>query len=164
MYKTGLIIGRFQPFHKGHEYLMKQAFQHVPKAIIGIGSVNIHDSNNPYSLQDVLRMLAKAAEKGKWASKIIQTFGIPDFFNDEKWRSYIESHASPFDVVITNNDWVAGIYQDVGFPTIRIPFYRRELYEGIKIRDLMKRQENWNDRVPAYLVPLVKSITKQNTK
>ncbi|MCK5309571.1 MAG: adenylyltransferase/cytidyltransferase family protein, partial [Thermoplasmata archaeon] len=36
----GLIIGRFQPFHKGHFEVLKEIAGQVDKLIIGIGSAD----------------------------------------------------------------------------------------------------------------------------
>jgi len=46
-YHVALIVGRFQPFHKGHLFLIKKALEKADKIIVGIGSANITDENNP---------------------------------------------------------------------------------------------------------------------
>ena len=51
MQKTALIVGRFQPFHKGHLFLIKKALEKANKIIIGIGSANIIDENNPIDFE-----------------------------------------------------------------------------------------------------------------
>ena len=37
-YKVGLFIGRFQPFHKGHESIVRKMLEECEKVIIAIGS------------------------------------------------------------------------------------------------------------------------------
>ena len=49
--RIALIVGRFQPFHKGHLFLIKKALEKANKTIIGIGSSNIIDENNPIDLR-----------------------------------------------------------------------------------------------------------------
>lgn len=34
----GLLIGRFQPFHLGHEYLIERIDEAVDEVVVGIGS------------------------------------------------------------------------------------------------------------------------------
>ena len=155
MYKTGLIIGRFQPFHNGHLYLFKEAFKIVNTAIIGIGSVNVHNEDNPFSQQQVEKMLQAVLEHTGCNDHLIQTLGIPDFHDDEKCLDHIITNARPFDVVISHNDWVIGIFEKANMPVIAIPFYKRELYEGVKIRELMKQGDDWIKRVPDYVAEII---------
>ncbi|MDP6459455.1 MAG: adenylyltransferase/cytidyltransferase family protein, partial [Candidatus Hydrothermarchaeota archaeon] len=37
----GLLIGRFQPFHKGHVYVVKKVLKGVDELIICIGSAQL---------------------------------------------------------------------------------------------------------------------------
>lgn len=160
MYKIGLIIGRFQPFHNGHLYLLKEALKYADNIIIGIGSVNIRDESNPFSQNQIEKMLQSVLENENWTDRVIQIFGIPDFHDDMKWRQYILQHSERFDVVMGHNDWVARIFKKVQIPVIEIPFYKRELYEGIKIRKRMNDKIHWQDRVPTYIASyLERSIT-----
>lgn len=155
MFETGLIIGRFQPFHLGHLSLFRQAFSCVKNAVIGIGSVNVHDEKNPFDENTVRHMIDIVLEKEDMRGRVIQIFGIPDFHDDLKWSSYILHHSLPFDVVISHNDWVTQIFKARNTPVLEIPFYHRDLYEGALIRARMKRSESWKDRVPPYLIDMI---------
>ena len=150
-YKTGLIIGRFQPFHYGHLFLFREAFKQVENVIIGIGSVNVDDENNPYTQHQVEDMINKVLIDQKWNNRVIQITGIPDFHDDQKWLDYIKTNCLPFDVVISNNDWVTNIFKKIEMPIIEIPLYKRELYEGWRIRKLMREEGEWKIRVPSVL-------------
>lgn len=147
-YKIALIIGRFQPFHKGHLFMFGEAFGQVEKAIIGIGSVNVHDDDNPFTQSQVERMIDAVISSEGWKGKIVQRIGIPDFNNDEKWLEFIKKNCKPFEVVVSNNDWVTGIFKKAKIPVIELPFYKREIYEGKKIRGLMRSGGEWKSRVP----------------
>lgn len=150
-YQTGLIIGRFQPFHRGHLYLFQESFKNVEKVIIGIGSVNVHDENNPFTQRQVEDMINKVIINKKWNNQVIQIVGIPDFHDDQKWLDFIKKNCLPFDVVISNNDWVTNIFKKIDVPIIEIPLYKRELYEGWRIRKLMREEGEWKSRVPSIL-------------
>ncbi|MCS6956281.1 MAG: pantetheine-phosphate adenylyltransferase, partial [Patescibacteria group bacterium] len=39
-----------------------------------------------------------------------------------------------------------------GYKVIRFPYYKRHLYEGWRIRKLIKKGKKWEDRVPRYLI------------
>ena len=53
----GLLIGRFQPFHNGHLYLIKEALQSVDRLIIGIGSSNVQNEDNPFDYETRKEMI-----------------------------------------------------------------------------------------------------------
>ena len=48
-----IVLGRFQPFHMGHQYLVKSAFNHVEegdKLVLAIGSKQAGwEPNNPWT-------------------------------------------------------------------------------------------------------------------
>ena len=147
-FHPGLIIGRFQPFHLGHLYLFREALKQVDQVIVGIGGVNVHDADNPFSQKEIETTINNVIHSEKWDARVIQMFGIPDIHNDEKWRNFIEKYSTPFDVVVSHNDWVTRIFKKVGIPVIEIPFFKRDIYEGAKIRELMRSGGEWKNRVP----------------
>ncbi len=57
----GLLIGRFQPFHKGHLYVIGKIAEEVDEIIIGIGSAQkSHCLDNPFTAGERLMMIKKA--------------------------------------------------------------------------------------------------------
>jgi nicotinamide-nucleotide adenylyltransferase len=48
--KTGLLLGRFQPFHNGHLFALRLILRENDRAVVVIGSAQAsHDSENPFS-------------------------------------------------------------------------------------------------------------------
>ena len=138
-YELGLVIGRFQPLHYGHLFLIKQALTIANKIIIGIGSSNVVNHDNPFSLQHRQQMLAAALEKEKEiAKRIIRITPLPDFPDDDVWMSETIKRVGKVDATIGNNDWVNGIFEKHGIPVVRTSFYFREIYEGKKIRSKLR--------------------------
>lgn len=155
-YKIGLVIGRFQPFHKGHQYLIDRALEIAEKIVIGIGSSNVKNSNNPWSYQERKKMLELFIKKEGIANKVISIVFLPDYPNDDVWLAKTLKKTGRVDIVIGNNDWVKGIFENVKIPVITINHYKRRTLEGYKIRKLMRRQKKWEERVPSYLVDEIK--------
>ena len=148
-YTTGLIIGRFQPFHKGHLFIVHEALKQVENLIIGIGSTHTQDKeNNPFSVEQVRTSIQKVAKKEGWHDRMVQIFDVPDIPRDDEWLQDVLDRAKEFDVVISNNDWVTGIFRKAGYDVIELPFYKREIYEGKKIRELMRSGGDRKRRVP----------------
>lgn len=157
-YKTALLIGRFQPFHFGHLYLIKKALTVSDNLIIGIGSSNRTDVKNPLPWQMRRKMIEKVIKKEKLNGKITKIIPLKDFFHDEKWLNNVVKKTGGFDLVVGNNDWVNRIMRDGGKKVMRVPYYKRYLYEGEKIRRLMNENKEWRSRVPKYLAEDVKII------
>ncbi|MBI2622070.1 adenylyltransferase/cytidyltransferase family protein [Candidatus Microgenomates bacterium] len=156
-YKTGLIIGRFQPFHNGHLYLIKKALTLVDGLTIGVGSTNVINPDNPWSYSLRKKMLELVFEKENWRDRLIKIVDIPDTPDDNEWLKLTLERTGQFDVSIGNNEWVNGIFEGAGIPVARITFYKRYILEGEKIRQLMRNGKKWQDRVPPYLLNLIEN-------
>ena len=156
-YKIGLVIGRFQPFHKGHEFLLNESLKLCDKIIIGIGSSNKNNDDNPWSASERKKILEKFIEENGYQDRIVKIVKLYDDPDDNIWFRNLYKKTGPFDVTIGNNDWNNGIIEGHGIPAIKHGFSNRHIWEGIQIRDLMRGKKSWKDRVPSYLVPLVKN-------
>ena len=155
-YKVGLLVGRFQPFHKGHLQLIKKSFNYINTMIIGVGSVGKIDGDNFLDFEERKEMLEMVSKKEGWDDKVRKIVPLKDFNNDKLWLTHSREVAGKIDVVIGNNEWTNRIFEKAGYPILRLGFYRRDLYEGVKIRKLMKERKTWEDRVPQYLVKIIK--------
>lgn len=157
-YKVGLLIGRFQPFHKGHLYLLKKSLDQIDQLIIGIGTPDRIDKDNPYSFEQRKKMLEKVIEQEKWKDKIITIIPIKDYLEDDqlwlrKTLKTVEKFAR-FDFFVGNDPWTDGIFEKNGYKVLRFGFYKRYLLEGVKIRKLIREEKKWQDRIPDYLVKI----------
>lgn len=150
-YKTGLIIGRFQPFHTGHAYLIQQALIQCDTVVVGIGSSNVENSDNPWSFEARCGMLELFITHEKLGKRIRAITAIEDTEDDAVWADLVEQKVKGFDIVFGNNDWVNGILKMRGYDIVTLPFLKRFLFEGKKIRTLMRTHKPWQARVPAYI-------------
>ena len=157
-YQVGLVIGRFQPFHNGHLYLLKEALKIADKIIIGIGSSNIINADNPWTFEERKKVIEEVLRQEGLQKLVIKIVDISDVPNDFEWLKIANSKTGKFDVVIGNNDWVNGIYEGAGFAVAKINLFKRYLHEGTKIRQLMRSGKKWEDRVPSYLIRQIKVI------
>lgn len=152
-YKIGLIIGRFQPFHKGHDYLFEEALKVCDKLIIGIGSANKKSQKNPWPASKRRKMLQEYIKMRGFESRIVKIVNLYDNPDDDVWFANLYKKTGHFEVTLGNNPWNNGIIERHGIKVFEIGFHKREEYEGIQIRKLMKEKKPWKDRVPAYIVP-----------
>ena len=138
-YKTALIIGRFQPFHPGHMYLIKKALSVADNVIIGIGSTNLKNADNPFSYEERLTMLQTWIDKERVGDRVKKIVGIEDTPDDSDWILLAMKKTGPVDVVFGNNDWVNDLYKAKGIPVIEVKMFKRHIYEGKKIRATMRK-------------------------
>ena len=161
-YKVGLLVGRFQPFHKGHLQLIKESFRYVDTIVIGVGSVGKIDGDNFLSFGERKEILEMVSKKEGWDDKVSKIIPLKDFNNDKLWLAHSREVAGKIDVVIGNNEWTNRIFEKAGYPILRLGFYRRDLYEGVKIRKLIKSGKSWENRVPEHIVALLHGYIANN--
>lgn len=152
MHKRALVIGRFQPFHNGHRYLLLKALEIAENVVIGIGSSNRIDVDNPFSFKQREKMLQEFIRQEKIEDKIIKIVPIPDVPDDNAWLTLTKQKVGTFDVSVGNNSWVNSIFKKGEIPVKKVPYYKRYLLEGQKIRKLLKSGRKWENRVPDYLI------------
>lgn len=157
-FKTGLVIGRFQPLHNGHIFLIERALERCDELVIGIGSSNITDQNNPFSFPIRKKMIELFVKDQNLQRRIIKIVDIPDHPSDDEWLKITRNKVGEFDVSFGDNDWVNGIFESAGITVIRTGFHNRIELEGWKIRELMKDGKEWRDRVPHYISALIDSL------
>lgn len=155
-FKIGLVVGRFQPFHKGHLYLFKKSLTACNKIIIAVGSSNINNEDNPLSYRTRVKMLKKVISEERIAYKVIKIVSSPDHPSDDVWFNKLLKNAGKFDVAFGNNGWTNDILEKAGYKVIKIPFLDRKIYQGVFIRKLFIENKKWENRVPKYLTEFIR--------
>ncbi len=153
----GLLIGRFQPFHKGHVYVIKEILKEVDEIIICIGSAQAsHSLENPFTAGERLMMISKSLfENGIKNYYIIP---IQDINNNSLWVSQVRSLTPPFEKVYSGNALVKRLFAEVGIKVVTPPMYNREEYSGTAIRRRMLSGEVWEELVPKAVIEVVKEV------
>jgi len=150
--KTAIFVGRFQPFHKGHEFTIKPLFKKFDKIIIVIGSTNKKNKENPFSFNERRRMINKVFSNYRNRYKII---GMPDIGIDKKWAKSIMKKAR-FDAVVTGNSWTKRCFKKFGIEVIKPRFIKPKTYNASRIRKLIRKNKNWEKLVPKGVVKIIK--------
>lgn len=133
-YQRGLVLGRFQPFHKGHQYLVDKALEECETLVIGVGSANIQDEKNPFTFEERRKKIQSVLSQKKYNSRNISIVPLDDNPDDDIWLSLLLQKTGKIEVVFGNNEWPNGIFERAGYPVVRVPLYKRHIYEGTKIR------------------------------
>ncbi len=154
----GIVIGRFQPFHFGHIWLIQKALEKFEKVIILIGSSNKNDSNNPWSLDMRKQMLHKFVQEQNLENRIIKISELKDLPDDNEWFNLvIEKIGTNNFTIVGDNEWVNQIFEAKGYEVFRIGYYNRDVYEGTKIRELFHHKKDLKKSVPSYVVSILEN-------
>ena len=98
--KVGLFIGRFQPFHLGHQEAIHLALKKVDILHVIIGSSNkSHNQKNPFTYSERWRMINLALINARIPSEKIFITPIPDLNNHKKLIELIDFFVQDYDIV-----------------------------------------------------------------
>ena len=144
---NGLLIGRFQPFHKGHLEAVKIGLSKVDNLWIGIGSSNKNnEKKNPFTSDERKEMILSSLDPQ--TLKRVAIFFVPDTGDHEKWTYHVDSIVPPYDLVFSNDEFTLTLYKKRGKNTFEIPLLNRDTISGTNIRELIVTDKDWQDLVP----------------
>ncbi len=77
---TALLIGRYQPFHKGHKTLVAEALKRTGQCCIALRDVGGTNDSNPYSFEQVKENILSACVEFGNKIKVVELPNITDIF------------------------------------------------------------------------------------
>lgn len=152
----GLVIGRFQPFHEGHRYLIEELASDVEEVVVGIGSEGrSHTRTNPFTSGERVRMVQDVLDTVDATTYLIP---ISDVERNAVWVKHIETICPSFDVAFTNNHLVERLFREDGYEVRGTPLHNRDEYHGAEIRERIVDGEPWRGLVPDEVSAVVDEI------
>jgi nicotinamide-nucleotide adenylyltransferase len=156
---TGLFIGRFQPFHKGHLATVKFALGKVDQLVIVIGSAQkSHEPKNPFTAGERVRMIKEALDSEKVDPGKILIIPVQDVDVHSLWTQQVEMFVPKYDVVFANDPFTLMLFRERGTKTVEAPLVDRNEMQATEIRKKMAMGEKWESLVPAPVVKIIKEI------
>ncbi len=141
------IIGRFQPFHKGHMEIIKKILSENDYVIIGIGSAQFsHTLKDPFTAGERYLMISNTLETNNINNFYIVP--IEDVNSNPMWVAHVESLTPPFRRVYSNNPLVKRLFHEKSYDVKSLPMINREAWTGTKIRNKMVSGLDWYNDVP----------------
>ncbi len=154
---SALLIGRFQPFHKGHLAVIKKILSEADELIIVVGSSQHRDAeDNPFSADVRAEMIRRVLEAEGISS--VQIFKVPDIGDDNRYPGHVMEHVPSFDVVYSGNSLVQRLFGAAGKEVRKISLIKRDEYSGTEIRRRMAAGEEWKHLVPEAVVKYLNEI------
>jgi nicotinamide-nucleotide adenylyltransferase len=153
----GLVVGRFQPFHKGHLAAIREALSQCDDLVVVIGSAeDSHTERNPFTAGERVQMLLSALEPEERARVIV--IPIRDVNRYSVWVNHVESYVPPFDIVFSNSDLTRSLFSKAGYNVKRTKAYNPKTYSATEIRRRIASGEPWGKLVPENVAVFLKAI------
>jgi len=157
---TGLFIGRFQPFHKGHLAAVKFALGKVDLLVIVVGSAQkSHEPRNPFTAGERIAMIKKALDADSEIDvRRILIIPVPDVDVHSMWTRQVDMLVPSYNVVFANDPFTLLLFGERGVRTEEAPLYKREEMSATEVRRRMASGEMWQELVPGPVAEIIKEI------
>ncbi len=154
--KRGFYIGRFQPYHNGHQSVLEHIAKNVDEIIIGVGSAQLsHQIDNPFTAGERVLMITRSLESLGCPFYVIP---IEDIKRNALWVAHVRSMAPPFDTCYSSNPLVVRLFTEAQIKVQSTVMYKRETLNGTEIRRRMLSGKPWKSLVPPAVVQVLREI------
>jgi nicotinamide-nucleotide adenylyltransferase len=154
--RRGFYIGRFQPYHNGHQSVLEHIADEVDEIVIGIGSAQLsHLADNPFTAGERVLMITRALASLGCPFYVIP---IEDIRRNALWVAHVRSMTPPFDLCYSSNPLVVQLFKESGITVQSPAMYERETLSGTAIRTRMLNGAPWKNLVPPAVVQVLKEI------
>ena len=164
--KTGLFIGRFQPFHLGHLDAVQQITKECQHIIVAVGSAQYSNTiDNPFSFEQRQEIISKVltrilARRGRGSGNDregdirFDIIPVEDIHDDNAWVEHLRKTVPPFEIAYTSNPLVEKLFLEKGITVKRLSF--NVAISGEEIRDLaVQGLRQWKGLVPEETIPFM---------
>ena len=123
--KRGFYIGRFQPYHNGHQSVLERMAEEVDEIVIGIGSAQLsHQVENPFTAGERVLMITRALSS---LDRPFYVIPIEDIKRNSLWVAHVRSMTPPFDLCYSSNPLVVQLFRESGITVQSPAMYEREI-------------------------------------
>jgi len=152
----GFYIGRFQPYHNGHQSVLEHIAKEVDEIVIGVGSAQLsHEMDNPFTAGERVLMITRSLEK---LTIPVYVIPIEDIQRNALWVAHVRSMTPPFDVIYSSNPVVVQLFAEAGCAVHSMEMYKRDTHSGTAIRNRMLEGKPWEYLVPPAVVSVIEEI------
>ncbi len=142
----GLVVGRFQPFHRGHLAVIREVLGECDDLIVVIGSAEeSHTEKNPFTAGERYQMIISSLGEDELAR--VHVIPVRDVNRYSVWVNHVESYVPPFDVVYSNSDLTRSLFSQAGYEVRKTEAYNPKSFSGTEIRRRIVSGERWESLV-----------------
>ena len=146
-----VVLGRFQPFHRGHALMLREAEKcrkvNYPnlKLIIAVGSSNRPETlKNPWSASERIAMISSWLDNEAKFDAIV--VAIPDIEDPPNWVSHAEKYHGTSGIFFSSDSSSCDLYNNSGWSIISMPLLQRDDYEGWRVRETARMLSTIHDK------------------
>ena len=145
-----VVLGRFQPFHKGHAAMIiaaeKYRKENYPelKLIIAVGSSNRPQTlKNPWSDSERIEMILFWLDNEvNFEATIVS---IPDIEDPPNWVSHAERYHGKQGIFFSSDIHSSELYEISKWPVVSTSLIERERFEGWRVRETARMLSTVNE-------------------
>lgn len=139
-------VARFRPPHLGHAAILVALAREAETLVVGIGSSNRRDLDNPFTGEETADLLRPLLPEGRFELHL-----LPDLYDGPRWAAMVRERFGEIDRFVTANPYVRSLVE--GFWTVEHPLAlldpsERVAVDGKGVRRAMARGEEWARLVP----------------
>lgn len=154
--RRGFYIGRFQPYHNGHQSVLEHIAGKVDEIIIGVGSAQLsHHIDNPFTAGERVLMITRSLGDLGCPVYVIP---IEDIQRNALWVAHVRSMTPPFDICYSSNPLVVRLFTEAGIRVQSPAMYERDKLSGTFIRRCILDGKAWENLVPPAVVQVLDEI------
>lgn len=151
MTSRALVMGRFQPFHLGHLELVKKAAAEYDEVVVAISSANESFTiKNPFTAGERIELVTAALREAGLSKFFVVPVG--DTSDNATWVAHTVALCPKFDVVLTNNTFVALLFETAKYKVVRTEAFGQKEWRATEVRKRMATGEHWEALVPLSVV------------
>ncbi|KXA99593.1 nicotinamide-nucleotide adenylyltransferase [candidate division MSBL1 archaeon SCGC-AAA259O05] len=159
MSDRGILLGRYQPPHKGHLEVIREILEEVDEIVIGLGSAQrSHQMDDPFTAGERILMLKRLLTESEINLSKVYFVPIPDVKSHSLWVSHVISFSPPFSVVYSGNSLVKRLFKERDFEVRAPPMFNRKEYSESEIRKRIIDNEDWEHLVPEGVAEAIEEI------
>ena len=145
--KVGILIGRFQPLHKGHVNAIEFARNNSERLFVIVGSAEkSNQERNPFSFEERKRMIGLAL-KGKKLQDNISIVPINDAKNHTEWIESIKNEIGEYNLIFTNDELTERLFKKEEKEVINVPLIERKVLSATEVRNRLELDKEWKSLV-----------------
>ncbi len=165
--QSALFIGRFQPFHQGHLYVVKEILKSNERVIIAIGSAEKnYIRSNPLTAGERFQLIDEALKEAEIPAEKYCIIPIRNINNYALWVHHVNQYVPPYTRLYTGSEIVKACYDGQYYNNHRenvehkpeiVQIGREFDISATKVRDAILEDQGWEKMVPPAVAKLLKT-------